>query len=222
MFRNWTNTSKIVSNALPVLEVFRHNLHKKLSIADIERRMKLSHHPAYRKIKLLEREGILMKHGEKYYINLNNDLAFYILEFLSKNERTEFLKKNGGLAEAFKNLAENANRIPGIKYVIIFGSYARREAGKGSDIDIFFVIEKKELEKSQEFLKLLLSQIESMYLWEKIKFSPVFATPEDVGEMVNARKKFIQAIIEEGIIFFGEEIYYRSIAMLLKDWEIWK
>lgn len=51
------------------------------------------------------------------------------------------MKKNKEIAGVLSRIKEHAEKIEGVKKVILYGPYARNEAGKHSDIDILVVVE---------------------------------------------------------------------------------
>lgn len=212
----------VIANAIPILKIFKSSLHKQLRLADIEKRIKLSHQTVFRKIKILEKNGILLKTGNFYKPNFENFLAYKILELVSLRERDEFFNRYPRLKEPFNQLINFALKNPGIIYIILFGSYATGKATKTSDIDLFVAIEEAAIKKTKEELENLFNQLEGGYFINKYGFAPIFATQKDVKEMIDERKKFIQSIIEESIIIYGEDKYYRNIVPLIKEWIIWK
>lgn len=219
MLKKSTSEEAIVANAMPVLKVFKNSLHKPLRLADIEKRIGLSHQSVFRKMKILKDNGILLKEGNYYKPNIENSLALKILELISAGEREEFFKKYSRLKEPFGQIIDFAYNNKEILYIMLFGSYATGKAAKTSDIDIFVVMKEYEIRKR---LDSLLSQIEGGYFLKKYGFAPVYAAQKDVKEMVNEKKKFIQAIIEEGIIIYGEENYFKEMQKILKEWSAWK
>lgn len=219
MLNKSTSEEAIVANAMPVLKVFKSSLHKPLRLADIEKRIGLSHQSVFRKMKILKDNEILIKEGNYYRTNLENSLALKILELISAGEKEEFFKKYSKFKEPVSQIINFAYNSKEILYMILFGSYATDKAAKTSDIDIFVVMKNDEIRKR---LDSLLSQIEGGYFLKKYGFAPVYATQKDVKEMINERKKFIQAIIEEGIIIYGEENYFKEMQKILKDWSSWK
>ena len=212
----------VIANVIPVLKIFKNSLHKPLRLSDIEKRIELSHQTVFRKIKILEANGILLKVGNYYKPNFENYLVYKILELISAREREEFFNKYPKLKEPLNRLINFAIKNPEIEFIILFGSYATGKATKTSDIDLFIVIEDIVKEKIKEKLENLFKQLEGGYFLNKYGFAPIYATPKDVKEMIDERKKFIQSIIEEGIIIYGEDNYYRDIVPLLKDWITWK
>lgn len=210
----------LISNAIPVLKIFKPSIHKPMRLADIEKRAGLSHQTVFRKIKILEKDNILLKQGNYYRPNFENILVHKILELISAMEREEFFSKYPRLKEPFNQLISFASKNPEISYIILFGSYAIDKAGKTSDVDILTVADAvKNIKKNMDEL---LSQIEGGYFLNKYGFAPVYASKEDIKEMIDERKKFMQSVIEEGIIIYGEENYFNELPPTLKYWSTWK
>ncbi len=212
----------VVANAIPVLKIFKNSLHRPLRLVDIEKRIKLSHQTVFRKTKILESNGILTKVGNYYKLNYENSFVYKILELVAAGKREEFFTIYPRFKKPFNQLIDFALKNQEITYIILFGSYARSKATKTSDIDLFIVIEETGIEKIKEKLENLFIQLEGSYFLKKYGFAPIYATPKDVKEMIDERKKFIQSIIEESVIIYGENNYYRNMVLLLKDWVIWK
>lgn len=220
MLKKSTSEETIISNALPVLKVFKSSLHKPLRLIDVEKRIRLSHQAVFRKIRMLESSGILEKTGGFYKPDFGNILTRKILELISAKEREDFFEKYPKLKEPFGVLADFAEKSGEISYIVLFGSYATGKATKTSDIDIFIALKGNSLVRKK--IDGLLEQIEGGYFLKKYGFSPVYATHNDVKEMISERKKFMQSIIEEGVIIYGEENYFREIPAAMKEWSSWK
>lgn len=218
MFKEWTNLNKVIGNATPILDIFRHKPFKQFSIADIEKLLKLSHHPTYRRIKILEKEKILTKQNNKYKINFSNGLVPKILELLAVKEKEEFLLKNMNLNEPLKKLEKISLKTKGIEYIILFGSYATNKTTKYSDVDLFIVIDKKNFKNTKKTIEDTISFIETTYFLRKCIFSPIFATEENVKDMLNNRKEIMRDIIEHGIVIYGENNYYNTLSSMIKEW----
>lgn len=222
MLSKSTSEEIAISNALRVLAIFKNSLHKPLRLTDVEGRNTLSHQAIFRKIKILESNGILIRNGNYYKPNFENPLVYKILELLSTKESEEFLRRYPRLKEPFDQLISFASKRPELRYIVLFGSYATGKASKKSDIDLFVVIEESGIKRIKENLESLFNQLEGGYLFHRYGFAPVFATPNDVKEMVDDRKKFIQSVIEDGIIIYGDDNYYKHMSSLMKEWSVWK
>lgn len=214
----------LLSNAVPVLKVFKGSLHKPLRLVDIERKMGLSHQAVFRKTRILGSGGILVREGNHFRPDLGNVLVRKLLELASAKEREEFFVRYPGLKEPFKRLADFALDNKEVAYALLFGSYAAGKAvAKTSDIDVFIVMEDQAAAESvRKKLDDLFIHLEGGYFLNKYGFSPVYAAKRDVKEMVDDRKKFIQAVLEENVIIYGEENYFREMSSIVKNWSSWK
>ncbi len=221
MLKKSTCEESVLSNAVPVLKIFKSSLHRPLRLADIEKRISLSHQTVFRKIKILEKNRILLKEGNYYKPDFENVLVHKILGLISAQECEEFYKRHPRLKEPFSLLINFALKNPQISCIILFGSYATGKATKTSDIDILIVMEPITA-NTRKNLDSLLNQMEGGYFLNKYGFAPIYASKKDIKEMIDQRKKFIQSVIEEGIIIYGEENYFREIPLILKEWSICK
>lgn len=196
MFKEWTNKRN-----LEILSLLRKNIFRGVPLAEIEKNLLLTHHPTYRRIKQLEKEGIVFKKEGNYRLDLKNPETVEILYFLSRKEKLEFIAsfKN----DLFKQLDKQFNERKDVEFAIIFGSYARREETKTSDLDIFIVSGKKEINKS----------FEVMY---NVKSSLIVATKEEFIKMLKERKKIIRDLFVEGIALKGN--VYEILAEHYTEW----
>lgn len=83
--------------------------------------------------------------------------------------------------------------------VILFGSYARGEAGEDSDIDLLIIkdTEKSPLERWQEVKRLLRDRS------RRVSVSPLVYTSEEIAHRLSLKDFFIKEVLEEGIVLYG-------------------
>lgn len=83
--------------------------------------------------------------------------------------------------------------------VILFGSYARGEAGEDSDIDLLIIkdTEQPPLERWQEVKRLLRDRN------RLIAVSPLVYTTEEIARRLAIKDAFIEEVLEEGIVLYG-------------------
>jgi predicted nucleotidyltransferase len=84
------------------------------------------------------------------------------------------------------------------KRAIVFGSYARGEEDRYSDLDLIIVVETERSfpERAKEFLGLY-------DVWEK-GIDILVYTPDELREMLDKRRYFIEKALEEGVVIYEE------------------
>jgi predicted nucleotidyltransferase len=82
--------------------------------------------------------------------------------------------------------------------VILFGSFARRDINEGSDVDIVVVADFKE--PFLDRIKILLDLNDDIGL----PLEPIGYTPGEFQKMQIDGNRFIQEILKEGIILYGD------------------
>ena len=78
--------------------------------------------------------------------NLENETLLKVFEFLELERKKEFYNKNKKIARLLQKYTQDVINLSNkkIQLVILFGSVARGEWSKGSDIDILAVVSEKE------------------------------------------------------------------------------
>ncbi len=104
------------------------------------------------------------------------------------------LKKLSYLSEKIAKVS------PEIVAIILYGSYARGEAGKKSDIDLLIILERKDKNLKEKVVDI----IESTAVGRKV--IPIFATPKDLTRT----PYYIFDIIKDGVVL------YKNAAKALK------
>ncbi len=82
-----------------------------------------------------------------------------------------------------------------LKKIIIFGSFARGDYHKGSDLDLIIVGEFKErfIDRIGEIIELNESDLE---------IEAMVYTEEEFQKMIQERRPFIEQVLEEGIVVY--------------------
>ncbi len=108
------------------------------------------------------------------------------------------------IAYAFAFVSFILPKVEGVKEIVLFGSVVRGEAGKESDVDLFFDIENKSDEErikkivGEELKKFYKSKIAEMWLLKGIK-NPINV---NVGKLEEWKLK--RSIISEGTSLYSE------------------
>jgi len=116
----------------------------------------------------------------------------------AENERKENLLRNKNIRQLYKEVISKIKS--GFFVFLIFGSYAKDENTKSSDIDIMFISNYKDFEeKILDITSLLPIKIHSL----------VFTEEEFIRIKDSKKSNVVQEAIKNNIILFGIENYYR-------------
>jgi DNA-binding Lrp family transcriptional regulator len=85
--------SEILKN-IDIISIFKDDPFSAIPTSEIERRLQLSHHPTFRRLKMLEEHEILTKMSGGYCLNMQNELTLEIMRFLSSVEKIKKWKKS--------------------------------------------------------------------------------------------------------------------------------
>jgi len=99
--------------------------------------------------------------------------------------------------------------------VVVFGSVARGEYGKNSDVDVIVVIEslpKSKLRRQEEFVSV--EEIIEKKMGEDVlvKLSPIIKTPEEVRKI----PPILLDVVEDGIILYDRDNFFGEIVEKLR------
>ena len=194
----------ISNEKVRLLEVWRKNPFKELSIAEIMKESKKKTKTwVFNALKLLVNNGIL-KSARKanlgiYSLNLENPLSLQFLQYLEAQNNLNFSQ--------LKIISEIIEKMPTKNYsIVIFGSYAENKQTKNSDLDICILIDSKEAEKK---IKPYISEIK---LNNTIKIDEHYVTFEDFVKMLlREEENLAKQIFIKRKLFYNSDLYYQLL-----------
>ena len=154
---------------------------------------------------------------EVYYkLNLTNPGARKLCELFETGKREEFYKKNRRLAWSLQDFTKQVfELLPQIQSVILFGSAARGQLTRTSDVDLLVIVPTTE----QETFNALMKSIDTLAANVRGRYgfsvSAVTMTIKDFATAVRDKKRIAQDVLREGIVLFGEERYYQLLSRLV-------
>jgi len=90
--------------------------------------------------------------------------------------------------------------------LLLFGSYAKENAGKESDIDLLFIIPyRKDIEIYREKIN------KSLRLYPEVKKDFNIVSTDDLMDMLNEKYTVGRSVFQQGIVLFGTEHYYSMV-----------
>ncbi len=171
---------------------------EEITLRIIQERTKLSYEPVHRIIKqLLEKKLVIEKKFGKtlvYSLDFTKEkikIAFIIYA----NERKEKFEKNYG--PVYRALSKIKDED--IDFLAIFGSYAKANPRKDSDVDIICISSKKEKVERE---------IRGLRYETNLEFAPVVMPKREFAKIRKENEQFWKDLVSYGMIFKGYELFY--------------
>jgi DNA-binding Lrp family transcriptional regulator len=189
----------ITKNEARVMNFLLRNFSANYNINQISKEVNLSPRGAYKILKKLESNKILLseKIGNNviYKINFENDVSLDACQFvLAENEVTPYIQTWINDLQQLKEITEMA---------VLFGSLLTKEK-QANDVDILLVFQREKLSKVQEQIKKI-NQIKSK------KIHAVLQTKEDLIGNIKKRDMAILEEIRTGLVLWGRNILVEAI-----------
>ena len=168
----------------------------------------------------LVKRGILKRKAEGrevfYMLNLGNPKTRKLCELFETEKREKYYQQNKRLSWALQEFSKRIfDFLPEIQSVVLFGSAARAQLTKTSDVDLMVLVPNLQQEPFNELMKSvdkLAGDIRGVYGYP---LSAVTMTVKDFEAAFRERKRIAQDIVREGIVLFGEERYYTLLGRLI-------
>ena len=174
-----------------------------INILGLAKAIKMDYKNAFSIVKRLEKEKLvaLSKFGSSNKIKLNRTMHPLIFE--AEYKRREELLRNKNILVMLNNI--NKDMGSALYVLLLFGSYARKEQAKNSDIDIMFIVpdgtEDKFERKSHQIARLMPLPIHHLTFSES-----------QFLEMINAKEFNVgKEAFKNNVILHGLENYYEMI-----------
>jgi predicted nucleotidyltransferase len=172
---------------------------------EIEIKSGYSHERVYTTLMNLVKQGYLIKRkaGKTYIfrLNLQKDLLLPYLYFQTEQKENFLNSVTPFVRNALNEFIEKIGSSDLVS-VVIFGSYAKGEQRKESDIDVLCVTRKKyDIDKVALSLR---------HKYDK-RITPVVVLFEDFPNMKRDNPTFYNELMEFGIVLYGVEAFYRLI-----------
>ncbi|MFC1741507.1 hypothetical protein ACFL3V_03150 [Nanoarchaeota archaeon] len=80
---------------IDILRLFKEEPFSVIPTSEIERRLQLSHHPTFRRLKMLEGAGVLLKKSGGHVLDVQNPFVIEIMRFLDNVEKIDARTQDG-------------------------------------------------------------------------------------------------------------------------------
>jgi len=201
---------------LKIMELFRKNLDKGLTILQISKKLNIGYRPAYNHInKMNDEKMITIKEvgkAKECSLNLKSEKARHVLGEVDIIRKEKLYEKESKLKVILEKLIKRLSEkyISEIQSIILFGSYAKGKAKKGSDIDVLFIVGNM---KNKELRTDIERECVSSEYSHNIKVNPIITDAAEFRKMLKSEELNVGKEVKEyGIALYGFEQFWRFIA----------
>lgn len=194
-----------------ILKLFFEEPNTELYLREISRKSGVSRDNVDKSMRLFVKEHLFQRKEISNMVffkpNLQNPRLLKIFEFLELEKREEFFKKNRRIARLIRKYTQDIVNLTNknIQMVILFGSVARGEWSRGSDIDIMVVVSEKGKEHTRtlERAKLDVSPL--------LEIRPVTTTISQFIEGLKEETEFHKELWRDRIVLYNEFLFWQLV-----------
>ncbi|MBR9690052.1 nucleotidyltransferase domain-containing protein [Candidatus Woesearchaeota archaeon] len=201
---------------LKIMGLFRKNLDEGITILQISKRLNIGYRPAYNHINEMNNENmiIIKKVGKakECFLNLKSEKARHVLGEIDILRKEGLYKKEGRLKNILENLIKKLSEkyVSEIQSIVLFGSYAKGKAVKGSDIDLLFIVNDMKNKKLRADIERECASFEYSY---NLKISPIITDAAEFRRMLKSEELNVgKEVRDHGMILYGFEHFWRIAA----------
>ncbi len=194
-----------------ILEVFMKDPFKEIHLREIARLSKVSLTNVDNAVRLLLKNHMLKRRDVSnmtfYKPNLENEALLKVFEFLELEKKNKFYSKNKKIARLLNKYTQDIIDLSNkrIQLVILFGSVARSDWAKGSDIDILAVVSQKD----EDVISILnKAKIDVSPLLE---IRPISTTTKKFVEGFRKKTEFYDEIWRDRVVLYNEFLFWQMI-----------
>lgn len=194
-----------------ILEVFLKSPFKEIHLRELARLSKVSLNNVDNSLRLFVKDNMFKRREVSnmtfFKPNLGNESLLKIFEFLELEKKKEFYDKNKRIARLLQKYTQDIVNLSNkrIQLVILFGSVARGEWTKESDIDILVVVSGKDKDVIAELNK---AKIDVSPLLE---LRPISTTTEKFIEGFRNKTEFYDELWEDRVVLYNEFLFWQMI-----------
>lgn len=200
---------------LKIIRLMRKNIALGLTISEISRKLDIGYRPAYNHIIEMEKEGIInvlkIGNAKQCKLNLENTKTKHLLQESDIIRKEELYNKNQKFKTILGSIISKLTEkyLSEILSIVLFGSYAKGNANKQSDIDLMFIVDDLKDKNLRESIE---RECASIHYSHNIKISPLITNIEEFKKMLKEKELNVGKEIKEfGISLYGHEIFWRII-----------
>lgn len=194
-----------------ILKLFFNNPTEEFHLREISRRSNVVPHNVNKYTKDFVEEGLLIRRKvgnmTLYRINPKSDYLFKIFEIFEVRRKLNFFSKNKKITrllnEYISNLVRLSNRE--IQMVVLFGSVARGEWTRGSDIDLLLCT----ATKINRFIKM--HEESEKKVRPLLEISPLHVAIDKIVDGFRDKLEFYDELWRDRIILYNEYLFWEVL-----------
>ncbi len=194
-----------------ILEVFMKSPFEEIHLRGIVRLSKVSLTNVDNSLKLFVKDDMFERRNISNMVffkpNLESEDILKIFEFLELEKRKDFYNKNKKIARLLQKYTRDIIDLSNkkIQLVMLFGSVARGEWTKGSDIDVLIVVSEKDKDVTAALNK---AKIDVSPLLE---IRPISTTVDKFVEGFSKKTEFYDELWKDRIVLYNEFLFWQLI-----------
>lgn len=194
-----------------ILQVFLKDPFAEIHLREIVRLSGVSRGNVASSMQLFIKDGLFTRRDISnmtfYRPNLENEALLKTFELLELEKRKKFYDDNKKISRLLKKYTQNTVDLSRnkIQLVILFGSVARGEWAKASDIDILAVVSEKDNEV-QAALKQAKTDVSPL-----LEFRPISTTTKKFIEGFKKKTEFYDELWKDRIVLYNEFLFWRLV-----------
>ncbi len=194
-----------------ILEVFIKDPFREIHLREIARLSKVSLNNVDNSLRLFVKDDMFKRREVSNMVffkpNLESEALLKIFEYLELEKKKEFYYKNKKIARLLQKYTQGIIELSNkkIQLIILFGSVARGEWAKGSDIDILAVVSSKDNDVTAALNK---AKIDVSPLLE---IRPISTTIEKFVEGFRKKTEFYNELWEDRVVLYSEFLFWQLV-----------
>lgn len=194
-----------------ILEIFMSDPAREIHLREISRLSKVSLNNVNDTMRQFVKDNLFKRREisnmSLFRPNLDNEDLLKLFEYLELKRKKEFYSKNKSIARLLEKYTANVIELSKrqIQLVVLFGSVARGEWVKGSDIDILAVSSNKDNDVVNILSK---AKIDVSPLLE---IRPISTTIEKFADGIRKKTEFYHELWGDRIVLYNESLFWQLV-----------
>jgi predicted nucleotidyltransferase len=194
-----------------ILEVFFRDPFKEVHLRQVVRLSNVSLSNVDNSMRLFVKDDMFKRREISNMVffkpNLENEALLKIFEYLELEKRKDFYNKNKKIARLLQKYSQDIVSLSNkkIQMVILFGSVARGDWTKSSDIDMLAVVSGKENEVTSVLNKAKVG------VSPLLEIRPISTTTEKFIDGLRKKTEFYNELWEDRVVMYNEFLFWQLI-----------